>query len=283
LAKRKSRSKKPVIEESEVDDESEQEEDSEEVEESESGNEADEDDSIEESTTPEPPAKTKQQKPAKAPTPEPAKTPAVLTLKSFPTQILICGPTEAGKTNSIKYIVKNIAKKFHYIIVFCATARLNKDYDFLPNAFVLDYSRAMLEAIMRKQEEYKENGKNIHCLIIFDDIVGRVKTHNNDLFDQLASSSRHSLISIIYVTQQVTKISPAIRNNVQTVLATQINKTESDLIYERCKCIGSKGEFWNIVNTQVNPHLYKFIALQGNKYTALKFPLCRPYKIKYKY
>lgn len=268
-----------AVEESEAFESSEESNESEEVEESESsGNEADEDDSAEESEAPAPVKKTK----AIAKVTRPGDNNRIV-LNKFPTQILVCGPTEAGKTNAVKQIVKSIAHKFHYIIVFCPTARLNRDYDFLPKSYICDYSRELLEAIIEKQNQYKEKGKDIHCLLIFDDIVGRVKTHNNELFDQLATSSRHSNISLIYITQQVTKISTTIRNNVQTVLATEMNKLEAETIYERCKCIATKAEFLDIISEKVNKTKYQFICLQNSRYSLVKFPKTRPFQIKYKY
>lgn len=266
------------VEESENSQESEENSESEEVEESESGNEADEEsDSAEESEAPVP---TKSRQIQKAPATQKENK---IMLNKFPTQILVCGPTEAGKTNAVKHIVRSIAHKFQYIIVYCPTAKLNKDYDFLPNKYICDYSKGHLEGIIAKQNEYKAKGKDYHCLIIFDDIVGTIKTHNNSIFDQLATSSRHSNISLIYITQQVTKISTTIRNNVQTVLATRINKLEADTIYERCKCIATKKEFFDIISEKVNLVMYQFICLQNSDYTLVKFPKTQDFKLKYKY
>ncbi len=266
-----------AVEDSEAVESSEESNESEEVEESESGNEADEEsDSAEESEPPMTVA-TKIEKPIL-----PKERPRI-KIPEVPTQIMVCGPTNSGKTNAVKQIIKSIAKKFQYIVVYCPTAKLNKDYDFLPKKYICDYSKEHLDGIMQRQADYVKKSKKVHCLIIFDDIVGSVETHHNKQFAQLATSSRHYNISLIYITQHAAAIDNKIRNNVPTVLATKLSPTEATTLYEKCKCMATKKEFFKILSEQVNPVPYQFICLQDEGYTLVKFPKTRCFKIKYKY
>lgn len=135
-----------------------------------------------------------------------------------PWQTLFVGAKHSGKSECIKYVCRAYAKHFAQVVVFCPTA-LNGFYDFVPPKFVHDdYDSEVMTGILNRQAAYKKAGKNVHVLVVMDDIIGSEtinfeKRHQNEL-SKVFAANRHYNLSIIVVTQSLKRVPRILRDNV---------------------------------------------------------------------
>ena len=149
---------------------------------------------------------------------------------------LLCGAKASGKSEAIKYICKAYSSLFDFIVVFSPTS-INGFYDFLPKQYVHnDYDPAVMQKIIAQQEKFKKTGKNVHVLIIMDDILGSEsidfeKRKNNEL-NKLWAANRHWNLSILCVTQSLKKVPRLLRDNVDYALIFRVMRQAFDGLYE---------------------------------------------------
>ena len=153
-----------------------------------------------------------------------------------PFLILMQGMKKAGKSVLIKHICWQYRNSFQYIVVFSGSEQVNEAYgSFLPKQYIhSSYDSSVMNAIIEKQKKYKKAGKDVHCLIIWDDCMGagfdwRKPTLHPELVT-LSTSNRHYNISIIISSQSPRLIPTWWRNNADFVfLFRHLNQAVQDL------------------------------------------------------
>lgn len=131
---------------------------------------------------------------------------------------LLAGAKHSGKSELIRYICYSYASQFSYVIVFVPT-KLNGFYQkFLPEAHIHDdYDEEVMKKIMTKQEELKKRDKPIHCLCIFDDVLGsstiEFEKRKDNILNRIWTANRHWLLSCLVVTQRLKGVPKALREN----------------------------------------------------------------------
>ena len=136
---------------------------------------------------------------------------------NIPFNALIVGATNCGKTSFLVEILNHeFLQKFDYIFLVCPTFAHNKTYDgFAENDrgfFVIIPEQNQINDFL-KLISFAFEGTN--TLIILDDCAASkdVKIKTNELVN-LAFSARHKGISVWVLTQQMTSIAKAFRENI---------------------------------------------------------------------
>ena len=136
---------------------------------------------------------------------------------NIPFNALIVGATNCGKTSFlVKILTHEFLEAFDYIFLVCPTYIHNKTYDgFAENDggfFVIIPEQDQINDFL-KLISFAFEGTN--TLIILDDCAASkdVKKKTNELVN-LAFSARHKGISVWVLTQQLTSIAKAFRENI---------------------------------------------------------------------
>ena len=152
----------------------------------------------------------------------------------IPFNCIITAPTNSGKT---RYLIDKLRGSFRYLfeytILICPTYAKNKTYrDFAKgdkNCFVFMPDASNQDEINEILDCCYTLFSGANTLLILDDFaVSRDLKKRSNKFIDLAFSGRHSGISVWVLTQQLTSISKAFRDNVACVVAfhnpSQVNK-----------------------------------------------------------
>lgn len=157
----------------------------------------------------------------------------------FPSNIILAGQTDTGKSELVKNMVYHYALKFNRIYLFSPTANL-QGQNFLPREYIIsDVTPQKVENIVKQQI----NNKIYKTLMIFDDCIGSVNFRNSNIFDKLASSGRHYNCSSIHIVQDLNKLSPCIRNNSKYLYTTLCKEHQLKTIFELSSGFSSFSEF----------------------------------------
>ena len=126
---------------------------------------------------------------------------------------------------------------FNYVVLCSPTSGMNNDYDYLPKEFVhTSYSPELVTNIIAKQEAFKNAKKNIHCLLILDDIasdpnINFKKTKFTEL-SKLFSANRHYNISALFVGHTLKTLPKMLRSNCDYAFITRVLASSIDDLYE---------------------------------------------------
>ena len=129
---------------------------------------------------------------------------------------LIVGRSGCGKTHYLlKFLNEKCRKKYENIYVVCPTFSINftwQGWKFRNNPETHDVNRAIKEILGRHKQG--------RALIIFDDVatLEDVKTQTSELV-KLGFSGKHHGIDTIVLTQQLTSIAKAYRENITFLVA----------------------------------------------------------------
>ena len=146
-------------------------------------------------------------------------------IDKIPFNCIITGPTNCGKT---KFLVDKLSgafqKKFEYIVLICPTFTINKTYENFAegdkNFFVWMPDVSNQDEINEALDCCKTLFSGFNTLIILDDCAVSQDLYKRKIkFIVLAFSGRHSKISVWVLTQQLTSIAKAFRNNVACIVA----------------------------------------------------------------
>lgn len=131
----------------------------------------------------------------------------------MPFSMLIIGSTGSGKSYFLKYLILDLVKKkeINYIVVFTSTK--HQGFEYIPSSFIhANYSDRKLRKILKQQKTEIEKGKQMKCLLVFDDILGSVN-FNSKLFQKFITQFRHYNCSVAISTQYIAKIPTIVREN----------------------------------------------------------------------
>ena len=193
----------------------------------------------------------------------------------IPFNALIVGPTNSGKTQFlVNQICGPFKGKFDYIVLICPTFAYNRTlYRFGerdPRLYVIICKQHHVELWM-KVVSFAFEGTN--TLIILDDCAASkdVKGQTGELVN-LGFSGRHVSISVWVLTQQLTSIARAFRDNLAAIVFfyTPSAKTMKTIL-EEYACELSRNELKKMIS-----------RLKERKFAHLIFSLIFPYSIEEK-
>ena len=195
--------------------------------------------------------------------------------ENIPFNALIVGATNCGKTSFLVEILSHeFLQKFDYIFLVCPTYIHSKTYDgFAENErdfFVIIPEQDQINDFL-KFISFAFEGTN--TLIIVDDCAAskdvKKKKKTNDLVN-LTFSARHKGISVWALTQQMTSIAKAFRENTAClVLFYSPSAKDMKVIFE------------NYAGDLTNEGKKRFLKkLKEVKFSHLDFSLRHPFEIK---
>jgi len=189
---------------------------------------------------------------------------------------IIAGQTESGKTNLVKQLIRYNSQSYNKIFLICSTIDLQTEYDCLPKAAILPLSQESIEWVLEKQRK----NPNQRVAIILDDVVGKMKFHNNELFDYIASSCRHFRIHVFLLVQDAKKISPTIRDNCKVLFVTRLKEHSLKVCFELSTSFSSFNEFKQFMNNYCKDYNVVRFDLTGSGEVRVFNPgVCNKFKI----
>lgn len=152
--------------------------------------------------------------------------------------ILLIGSTMTGKTNLLKWLILK-KLRFQYDLIILYSGYLDPDdYDFLPRENMFEDKvifKNKINELMEENKRIKESGeKPPYILVILDDIVGslsRNKMEDMLLYEKIASRGRHLNIYCVFAIQNITLVTPTIRNNSHYIITNALPGTQVDVLY----------------------------------------------------
>ena len=172
---------------------------------------------------------------------------------SHPKNALIIGKTNNGKTNILFNL---IAQNSIYEKIYIYTNNLDDKYSWLKNKFKDDVFIFINEISFDKIDKKYVN------LIIFDDLV-----FSSKIISKFYCRSRKLNCSSIFIRHRYFKnIDRTLKNNIDYLIFTQLNKKELNMLYQDRNLDMSLKEFQDI---NMNLKKYEFILI--DKYNDHKF------------
>ena len=156
------------------------------------------------------------------------------TIPDYPV-ICLLGKRRSGKTYAIAdlcYYHFHRKKRYKMVILISPTARLNTDYDFIPDAQKFEsFTDTLLESLMKRQADLIKRDKKseIDILLILDDVVNLADKSQSHMLSSLLVKSRHYRISIILSLQymKAREFPPASRDNLDYIFIFPQNNKEN--------------------------------------------------------
>lgn len=191
-----------------------------------------------------------------------------------PGTYLVCGMSNSGKTVGTQKLLQLMPRRFDRIIVFSQTARMTGDWTSVtpyvydePNYELIAKVQALQEEIKgRNTAEGKDPTTAIQIAFVFDDCAGVLETQERGHpMNRLVTMSRHFNISLFFLVQAMTQISPVIRKNAHYVVLTKVHGTDYDLVYALQTHYDNKKDF--ITALRINMKDYNLIVLNMDCYT----------------
>jgi hypothetical protein len=141
--------------------------------------------------------------------------------------IIVSACRRSGKTFLTRDQLYQINKhqKFDVVFLFCETGDYNKDFEYIPPRFKYnEYNENTLGEIIKKQEKCmiqcnKDGTTPPKVLIIFDDVASTTALFYSPNINKLFTLGRHINMSVIYLTQHISSISPKQRKNADVICA----------------------------------------------------------------
>lgn len=146
---------------------------------------------------------------------------------------VIVGKSNSGKTNLMRERMRAIGPRYHYGIMFCPTAVLSDDYDWMPVR--CRYSqwdpimvwRLVTFLMKMKWERNAASLPPFHAFLLVDDPTGQIdfrKEPHCKLWEFLATKSRHFNLSVFLCVHYYTQLSPIMKANVQRLWILHSNE-----------------------------------------------------------
>ena len=143
----------------------------------------------------------------------------------LPFHCIISGGTNSGKTHYlIEQLRGSYRKKFEYIVLICPTYAKNKTYQGFAQGdsrfIVVSPDADSIDEINDMLSDCKELFSGTNTLLILDDCAfSKDLKQRSNHFINLAFSGRHEGISVWVLTQQLTSIAKAFRENVACMVS----------------------------------------------------------------
>ena len=155
------------------------------------------------------------------------------TPTKFPFIQGIYGVKRSGKSYYIKRWLEMVSNGFDKIILFSSTALANKEYD------EIRYSHTDFQIFDKVTDKdlssllaLKKGSMEDQWLIIFDDFIGMFNPHRSKPFETIVTSARHLNISMIMLSQKITKTPPVFRDNQESMVIFKMSAKEYAFLWK---------------------------------------------------
>ena len=171
---------------------------------------------------------------------------------NHPTNCLITGKTNSGKSNILMNL---IAQNCIYEKIYIYTNNLDDKYAWLKNKFKNDVY------IYINEINFSDIDKKYVNLVVFDDLV-----FSNKKISTFFTQSRKLNVSCIFISHRYFSIDRLLRNNLDYIIFTKLDKREISMIYNDISLDLTLQQFHDINN---NLKKYDFIII--DKYNENNF------------
>ena len=171
---------------------------------------------------------------------------------NHPTNCLITGKTNSGKSNTLMNL---IAQNCIYEKIYIFTNNLDEKYTWLKNKFKNDVY------IYINEINFSDIDKKYVNLVVFDDLV-----FSNKKISTFFTQSRKLNVSCIFISHRFFSIDRLLRNNLDYIIFTKLDKREISMIYNDISLDLTLKEFHDINNDLKK---YDFIII--DKYNENNF------------
>ena len=154
-----------------------------------------------------------------------------------PVLAMVIGAKNSGKSELVRFIAYTYARDFAHICVVSPTA-LNQFYQsFIPSAHIHDtYSDDLIQKLVDRQEALKKSGKQVHALLILDDILAspdvRFEKRTGSVLNLVFAANRHYNLSVLIVAQKLKGLPTICRQNADYVCITRCMRSAWADLYE---------------------------------------------------
>lgn len=138
-------------------------------------------------------------------------------------RMVICGPSNSGKSYLLNHLASHIKNHYDLIIIYCGSKDTREEYrkSFKTDIAKNDFEPNDIEMIKMKNDKLEKNGENpIKTLCIYDDYANRQNKNDNTIF-QMAISGRHHCISFIMVIHDMVLIDRVMRDQLTHLFLTR--------------------------------------------------------------
>ncbi len=139
-------------------------------------------------------------------------------------RMVICGPSDSGKSFLLKYLgIKYFRRIYETIVVFCGSEDTLKEYGKVLKTEVLykHYEPKYLDTIKKNQRELVAKGKPmLKILIIYDDQFTR-KNNKDDSIFQAAIGGRHDAMGFCMVLHDLVLTDRVVRDQLTHLILTR--------------------------------------------------------------
>ena len=171
---------------------------------------------------------------------------------NHPTNCLLSGKTNSGKSNILMNL---IAQNCIYEKIYIFTNNLDNKYTWLKNKFKNDVY------IYINEINFSDIDKKYINLVVFDDLV-----FSNKKISTFFTQSRKLNVSCIFISHRFFSIDRLLRNNLDYIIFTKLDKREISMIYNDISLDLTLQQFHDINN---NLKKYDFIII--DKYNENNF------------
>ena len=171
---------------------------------------------------------------------------------NHPTNCLITGKLNSGKSNILMNL---IAQNCIYEKIYIFTNNLDEKYSWLKNKFKNDVY------IYINEINFSDIDKKYVNLVVFDDLV-----FSNKKISTFFTQSRKLNVSCIFISHRFFSIDRLLRNNLDYIIFTKLDKREISMIYNNISLDLSLKQFHGINNDLKK---YDFIII--DKYNENSF------------
>ena len=149
--------------------------------------------------------------------------------------ILVVGKRRSGKSEGVRYLVKNELNEFKKVFVFSPTEAVHTFYgEFVDKECIYHtYEDGLIEKMIERLSVVNANKNKDnpnHVLIILDDLINDLDFHHANGLKKLFSRGRHIFITTIVISQYIYAVPPIVRTNADYIFAGQQNKRSVEIM-----------------------------------------------------
>jgi hypothetical protein len=155
------------------------------------------------------------------------------TLDIVGKKILFSGKSGSGKSQLMRYILKENINEFAKIYCICPTERVNNFYSkLIPKNQIFDeLNESWLERLLSHLSDLAESGKTLEpILLILDDVGSENDFKKSKILQRIATRGRHLFISLWLSVQYVYQCPPVIRNQFDYIMVGQSNRQSLEIL-----------------------------------------------------
>ena len=183
-----------------------------------------------------------------------------------PANYVLLGKRNTGKSTMVSEVLYHMAKdKVPRCIVFSGTESVNHHYEHfgIPKKYIYtSWNENVLRAVFEKQKEMYEmrergeisKNRDLRITVVIDDLGYNRQIYCTPFMNELFMNCRHVEMSIILTLQHAMNIPPALRGQIDILLALRENiKSKREVIYkEYFSCFDDFGVFDSVMKQLTN-------------------------------